>query len=102
MTRANDLVSMGRRAKGARRALATLLTTEKNDILYALADALLDPANQQAILAANAQDVAAAQAEGIAEVLIERLRLTPERLNGVAAGVRDVAALPIRSARPLT
>ena len=94
MSETNDLVAMGQRAKSARRALATLLTTEKNDILGALAEALLDPANQQAILEANAQDVAAAQAEGIADVLIERLRLTPERLNGVAAGVRDVAALP--------
>ena len=38
--------------------------------------------------------MAAAQASGLAEALIERLRLTPERLNGMAAGVRDVAALP--------
>ena len=94
MNPTNDLVVMGRRAKSARRALATLLTTEKNDILGALAEALLDPANQQAILEANARDVTAAQAGGMAEALIDRLRLTPERLNGVAAGVRDVAALP--------
>ncbi len=94
MTQTNDLGVMGRRAKSARRALATLLTTAKNDILYALAEALEAPSNQQAILEANDQDVAAAQANGIAEALIERLRLTPDRLNGVAAGVRDVAALP--------
>jgi glutamate-5-semialdehyde dehydrogenase len=94
MSRTNDLGAMGRRARSARRALATLLTTEKNDILYALAEALEDPSNQEAILEANGRDVRAAQANGIGEALIERLRLTSARLNGVAAGVRDVAALP--------
>ena len=61
MTQTNDLGIMGRRAKSARRALATLLTTAKNDILVALAEALEAPSNQQAILEANEQDVAAAQ-----------------------------------------
>ena len=89
-----DLAAMGRQARSARRTLGTLLTTEKNDILYALADALEDGVKQQAILDANAQDVAIAQESGTAAALVERLRLTPERLNGVAAGVRDVAALP--------
>jgi len=94
MSKTVDLHQMGRQARSARRALATLLTTAKNDILYALAEALEAPSNQQVILEANDQDVAAAQESGIGEALIERLRLTPDRLNGVAAGVRDVAALP--------
>ena len=48
-----DLRAMGQRARGARRALATLETTAKNDILNAVADRLEDPAVQQAILKAN-------------------------------------------------
>jgi glutamate-5-semialdehyde dehydrogenase len=89
-----DLRAMGQRARGARRALATLQTTAKNDILGAVADRLEDAAVQQAILKANALDIAAGEQTGLDEALIDRLRLTPERLGGMAAGVRDVAALP--------
>jgi len=89
-----DLRAMGQRARGARRVLATLQTTAKNDILNAVADRLEDPAVQQAILKANALDIAAGEQVGLGEALIDRLRLTPERLGGMAAGVRDVAALP--------
>jgi glutamate-5-semialdehyde dehydrogenase len=90
----NDLAVIGQRARSARRALATLLSTEKNDILYALADALEDPSHQEVILGANDEDVAAAEQSGLAPALIERMRLTPDRLAGMAAGTRDVAALP--------
>ena len=94
MSQTVDLEQMGRKAKAARRALATLLTTEKNDILAAVAQALEDEGHQAAILAANATDVAAGKENGLTDALIERLTLTPARLDGVAAGVRDVAALP--------
>ena len=94
MSQTVDLERMGQKAKQARRALATLLTTEKNDLLVAVAEALEDADKQTAILAANAQDVAAARDAGLADALVERLTLTPARLDGVAAGVRDVAALP--------
>jgi glutamate-5-semialdehyde dehydrogenase len=85
---------MGQRAKAARRALATLMTTEKDQILIGVADALEDPARQQVILEANAQDIEAAQEAGLSEALIDRLRLTPGRLAAMAAGAQDVAALP--------
>ncbi len=94
MSNTVDLHEMGRRAKAARRALATLMTTEKDRILAQVADALEDPAQQGAILDANAQDIAAAQEAGLSEALIDRLRLTPARLAGMAQGARDVAALP--------
>jgi glutamate-5-semialdehyde dehydrogenase len=94
MSQAVDLEQMGRKARQARRALAALRSTEKNDILSALAAALEDADHQAAILDANVLDVSAAQAAGLAEALIERLTLTPARLDGIAAGVRDVAALP--------
>ncbi|MBN1640763.1 MAG: glutamate-5-semialdehyde dehydrogenase [Anaerolineae bacterium] len=89
-----SLEEMGARAKQARRALGTLLSTSKDAILHAMADALLEGGWQRRILEANALDIAAAQAAGLGEALIDRLRLTPARLAGMAQGARDVAALP--------
>jgi glutamate-5-semialdehyde dehydrogenase len=88
-----DLQVMGKRAKAARRALATLATTGKNEVLERVASALEDPAQQEAILKANAADIGAAQEAGLSEALIDRLRLTSARLSGMAQGARDVAAL---------
>lgn len=79
------------RAKAARTALATLSTEKKNAALEAIADALLE--NKEQILAANAQDVAAAKGH-ISDVMIDRLTLTEGRIEGMAKGVREVAALP--------
>ncbi len=77
-------------AKAASRAVATLTTAQKNAALAAMADALV--AHTADILAANAADVAAA--EGISPVMIDRLTLTPARIEGMAHGIREVAALP--------
>jgi glutamate-5-semialdehyde dehydrogenase len=57
-----------------------------------MAEALLTRA--EPILAANAEDVARAEAGGTPAGIVDRLRLTPERLEGMAQGLRDVAALP--------
>lgn len=78
-------------AKAAAPALSRTTTEEKNAALLAMADALL--VNSGAILAANALDVAAAR-DHISEVMIDRLTLTPERISGMAQGIREVAALP--------
>src|SRR5262249_5461997 len=51
-------------------------------------------ARSSQILAANAEDVAAAQADGLSGAMLDRLRLDPKRLAGVARAVREVAALP--------
>ena len=56
-----------------------------------MADALI--ANQEAILAANAQDLAAAEGT-VPQVMLDRLLLTPDRIAGMAQGIRDVANLP--------
>jgi glutamate-5-semialdehyde dehydrogenase len=85
---------MGTQARRARRALATAQTTTKNGILEAMANALEEPMQQAAILEANVRDIAAGRETGLSEALIDRLRLTPERLAGMAQGARDVAALP--------
>lgn len=81
-----------RRARVAARALATLTTETKNRALHAAADAVL--AQADAVLAANADDVEAARAAGTAEAMLDRLALNPQRLDGIAAGLRQVAGLP--------
>ena len=78
-------------AKNATRALSLLSTEEKNQALLAMADALIS--DTDAILAANAADI-----EGVKglmnEVMIDRLRLTRERIASMAEGIRDVVKLP--------
>lgn len=78
-------------AKNAKLRVSRLTTQEKNDALNAMADALLS--HTQEILEANAQDLEAAK-EHISPVMMDRLRLTPDRIAAMAQGIRDVAALP--------
>ena len=78
-------------AKAAKTAVAALTAEQKNQALHAMADALT--ANQEAILAANALDLDAARGT-VPQVMLDRLLLTPERIAGMAQGIREVAALP--------
>ena len=79
------------RARGAKSAMALADTETKNRALLAMADAL--EAKQEAILAANAQDLADARGT-ISDVMLDRLALTPGRIDGMAKGIREVADLP--------
>ncbi|MEU4598590.1 glutamate-5-semialdehyde dehydrogenase [Nocardia sp. NPDC023988] len=81
-----------RRARVASRALAQLTTAQKNDALHAAADALLAAADR--VLAANDADIETARAAGTEENLLDRLRLTKARIDGIASGLRQVAGLP--------
>lgn len=81
-----------RRARVAARTLATLSAEVKNRVLHAAADSVL--ANVDAILAANAADVDAARQGGTPEAMLDRLALNPQRVDGIAAGLRQVAGLP--------
>ncbi len=83
--------TMLKAAKAAKEEVAALDTARKNAALNAMADALI--ADQAEILSANAADLDAA-AGTISDVMLDRLRLTPERIAGMAKGIRDVAALP--------
>ncbi len=78
-------------AKAAKAEVSCLTTRQKNDALHAMADALL--AQQSQILEANARDMERADGT-IPTVMLDRLRLTPERILGMAEGIRQVAALP--------
>ena len=80
-----------KRAKAAKTALNLADTQQKNRALLAMADALL--AHEADILAANALDLEAAKGS-VSEVMLDRLALSPERIAGMAEGIRQVAALP--------
>jgi len=78
-------------AKSAKAEVANLDRARKDAALNAMADALIAQAPE--ILNANRADLDAA-ADTISDVMLDRLRLTPERIAGMAQGIRDVAALP--------
>lgn len=79
-------------AKRAAAKLAVTSTDVKNKALLAMAQALLE--HQQEILAANSCDMQQAAAKGMKSSMLDRLKLTAERIEGMADGLRQVAALP--------
>jgi len=84
--------SMGQRARAAASVLAFASTDAKNLALTAAADAMI--AEKAAILAANAQDLAEATERGISTAFLDRLTVTEVRIEAVARGLREIAALP--------
>lgn len=78
-------------ARAAKPEIARLTTGQKNNALLAMADSLL--ANTEQILVANQADMEDA-AGSISPVMLDRLRLTEDRIAGMAQGIRDVANLP--------
>jgi len=83
---------MGRRARAASAVLALAPTATKAAALMAAATALR--ASETAILAANAEDMARGEANGLTSAMLDRLKLTPARIEGIAAGLESVAKLP--------
>ena len=79
-------------AKKAAGKLAITSTAVKNKAMLAMAQALLD--KQEEILAANAIDMENAAAKGMKASMLDRLKLTPERIAGMAEGLEQVAVLP--------
>ena len=86
------IADLGLRAKAASRVLATTSTTRKDRALLAAADGLVAATTR--ILDANAVDVARAEAQGVSATVVDRLRLTPARVEAMAGGLRQVAGLP--------
>lgn len=85
------LNELGKKAKAASRILARLGQTEKNNALHAVAEALTKNADE--IIAANSIDMEEAKKNGMSEALLDRLLLTESRLEDMAEGIRQVAAL---------
>ncbi|MBT9292741.1 glutamate-5-semialdehyde dehydrogenase [Hyphomicrobiaceae bacterium 22] len=82
---------IGRRARGAARALVVAPTAVKNAALAAMAAQIR--ACAPAILAANAEDVATAIRDGLAASFVDRLTLNPARIEAMARGIEEVAGL---------
>ena len=87
-----ELETLGKRAKVAARQLGAASTAQKNQALLTMADRLLT--EQDRILAANAADMATGKTKGLSAALLDRLLLTPARIEAMAEGLRQVAALP--------
>ncbi len=90
--RSLNLGAIGSAARDASRGLGQLSTTKKNEVLAAIAAALRT--QNVTILKANALDVEAAKAKGLDPSIIDRLTLSRERLEGIAAAVDMAEALP--------
>lgn len=78
----NYIEILGQKAQDAKKSLATASTGQKNQILKRIADKLLE--KQSDILAANEKDIANARDNGISETMVDRLKLTGERIAGIA------------------
>ena len=92
MTLDSYMQELGRAARTASRRLAASTTAERNGALKAIAEAL-DGARGR-ISAANADDLARGREQGLEAALLDRLELTPARIDGMLAGLGEVAALP--------
>jgi glutamate-5-semialdehyde dehydrogenase len=93
---ANDtaatIAHMGAAARAAATQMAAASTAAKNQALLALARRLRQDSG--ALQSANQQDLQAAQAAGLAEPMVDRLKLTPSIIDTVAQGCEQIAAMP--------
>ncbi|HEX2173665.1 MAG TPA: glutamate-5-semialdehyde dehydrogenase [Dehalococcoidia bacterium] len=88
----DQLERLGLRARAAARKMAAVLPAAKDEMLDRLANRLIEEA--PAIVAANEADYAEAAAGGLNSALLDRLKLTPDRIAGIAQDVRGVRGLP--------
>lgn len=87
-----DISGLTDAARSASRVLASATTGLKNAALDAIASAVVERSAE--ILTANESDLARGRASGMSEGLLDRLALTPARIEAIAESVREVAALP--------
>lgn len=84
--------TMARQSRAAALKLSQLTTDEKNLILLAMASSLRS--TTATILAANAKDLEVGEARGLTKAMLDRLRLDGDRVDAIASGIEQVAALP--------
>lgn len=87
-----EVLAAAQRSRAAARELATATSAAKDAALRLMAAGLR--AEQGKILSANAEDVAAGRVDGLSDALIDRLTLTPARIEAMAAGLETLVALP--------
>ncbi|WP_409346661.1 glutamate-5-semialdehyde dehydrogenase [Paenibacillus sp. MBLB4367] len=92
MTELSEVKQKAKLAKEAAPLLARLTTEQKNEALRLMADALIE--RQEAIIDANKEDLERGEASGMSRSLLDRLTLTPERITGIAEGLRQIVDLP--------
>ena len=85
------LLQLGMNAKEAENTMRTITTDQKNQVLAAVADHLVESTDK--LLDANAADVTNAKQNHMPEGLVDRLMLSPERIEGMAEGLRQLVAL---------
>ena len=85
------LLQLGMNAKEAENTIRTITTDQKNQVLAAVADHLVESIDK--LLEANAADVTNAKQNHMPEGLVDRLMLSPERIEGMAEGLRQLVAL---------
>jgi glutamate-5-semialdehyde dehydrogenase len=88
---ATTIPELGSRAKKASRLLAAATTAQKDEALLAAADLLAARAGD--LVEANRGDVARAEGDGVSSTVVDRLRLTEDRVEAMAGGLRQVASL---------
>ncbi|MBL9135885.1 MAG: glutamate-5-semialdehyde dehydrogenase [Verrucomicrobiales bacterium] len=92
MSLSDQMRSLAAEAKCASRAVAQMSTADKNRALLAMADALEQAT--PALIAANAKDMETGRSLGLSAAMLDRLKLDEQRIQSMAQGLRDVAALP--------
>jgi glutamate-5-semialdehyde dehydrogenase len=86
------MLAIGRRARAAARVLAPAATSKKDAALLAIAKSIRDQVSE--LRSANAQDLEAGRDNGLASAALDRLELTPARIEAMAAGLEVIASLP--------
>jgi len=86
-----NMTEMAANAKSASRVAAQLSTTEKNNLLTAIADAI--EANSNSIISENSKDIAAGRAKGLSQAMLDRLVLTVQGIKDISAAIREIIAL---------
>jgi len=86
------MADIGQRAKAAARSLAGATTEAKNTALLEAAKTMRERVS--ILQSENAKDIALGQEKGLSQPLLDRLLLTPERIEAMAVGLEDIAALP--------
>ena len=85
------MIQLGQQARAASRELVKLDTNKKNEALLNIADAILE--QRTALITENEKDLAAGREKGLDDALLDRLALNNERIEGMAEGLRQIAAL---------
>ena len=88
----DQAIQLGKQAKAAARRLAALSSVEKNQALQVMADRL--ESESAFLIEENQNDLSSAKKAGITGAVLDRIALTPDRVQAMAKGLREVAALP--------